>query len=224
MQLQVPFNAHALDPTQGGNFQQLPTGKHPVVITASEVKATKDGSGSMVVLELEVIDGPNKGAVGNMIINLYSSSDKARSIAESQFAALGYVTGVFMITDTAQLHGKPFAVDVQEQSLTSEQQAKKAAGETVTPFTQVRKILDMNGQEPKANGTASAAPANAPAPAAWGGATPAQAPAQQQPAAGAWGGGQQAAAPAQQAAAQAPATGGWQQNAAGAAQPAWGKR
>lgn len=222
MQLQAPFNAQAFDPTQGGNFQQLPTGKHPVIITASEVKATKDGSGGMVVLELEVIDGPNKGAVGNMIINLYSSSDKARSVAESQFAALGYVTGVFMITDTAQLHGKPFAVDVQEQSLTAEQQAKKAAGETVTPFTQVKKILDMNGQEPKANGTASAAPANAPAPAAWGGGAT---PAQQQPAAGGWGGGQQAAAALPTpAATQTPAAGGWQQNAAGAAQPAWGKR
>lgn len=225
MQLQQPFNAQQFDPTQGGTFHQLPVGKHPVVITASEIKATSDNTGGMIVYDLEVTDGPNKGAKGPMRINLYSASDKARSIAETQQAALCYVTGKFLINDTAELHGIPFAVDVEEQTLTPQQVEKQSRGEQVRPFTQVRKILDISGNEPKGagNGQAqAAAPAAAPA-AAWGGQPPAQAPAQA-PAptqAGGWGG----AAPAQSPApAPAPAA-GWNQNAAApAGQPAWGKR
>lgn len=221
-QLQAPFNAQQFDPTQGGTFQQLPVGKHPVKIIASEIKATQDNTGGMIVFELEVIDGPGMGSHGVMRLNLYSSSDKARAIAESQFSALCYATGVFMVTDTSQLHDRPFAVDVEEQPLTPQQVEKKNAGETVRPFTQVKKILDIQGNEPKAHGQQAPAQQGA-----WGGAAPAQqptqAPAAPAPApAAAWGGAAPAAQPAQAPAA-APAA-AWGQQAASGGAPAWGKR
>lgn len=208
--LQSVFNAHQFAPVQGGNFQQLPLGMHPVHIVASEVKATADNSGGMLVFELEVIDGPNRGATGLMRINLYSSSDKSRGFAEGQMSALCHLTGVFMPEDTSQLHGKPFVVEVVEQPLTPQQMEKKNNGETVTPFTQVKKMLDMNCQEPKAQGQ-----------------QPSQAPAPQQQAqapAAAWGGGN--AGTQAQAPAAAPAAGSWAQGGAPAAggTPAWGKR
>lgn len=213
MQLQAPFNAQTVDPTQGGSFNQLPVGKHPVKIVASEIKPTADNSGGMIVFELEVIDGPNIGAHGPFRLNVYSSSDKARSIAESQLSALCHATGVFMLQDTAQLHGIPFAVDVEAQTLTPQQVAQQAEGKTVTPFTQVRKILDINGNEPKGGGhQQAAAPAQQAAP------SPAPAPA------AAWGGGA-ASTPAATPAA-APAASAWAQNASGGAaagKPAWGK-
>lgn len=228
-QLQAPFNAQQFDPTQGGSFKQLPVGKHPVVIVASEIKPTADNSGGMIVYQLQVIDGPAKGAEGPYRVNLYNASDKARSIAESQQAALCYVTGVFLIQDTAQLHNIPFVVEVKEQALTLQQVEKKNAGETVTPFTQVVKVYDIQGNEPK--GGAAQAPAQhqqqapqqppvqqqAPAPAAGGWAP--QAP--QQPAAGAWGGGGQVQHPAPAA----PAAGGWAQGGSVATgKPAWGAK
>jgi len=161
----------------------------------------------MVVYELEVIDGPDKGAHGPFRINLYNASDKARAIAESQQAALCYVTGVFMLEDTVQLHNRPFVVDVEEQPLTPQQVAAQAEGKTVTPFTQVRKILDMDCNEPK--GGQAQAPAAAPAPAAAG-----------------WGQGAAATPAASPAPAAAPAA-AWSQGASAAASggtPAWGKR
>lgn len=228
-QLQSPFNAQQFDPKQG-SFEQLPLGKHPVIIVASEIKPTADNSGGMIVYQLQVIDGPAKGAEGPYRVNLYNASDKARSIAESQQAALCYVTGVFLIQDTAQLHNIPFVVEVKEQALTLQQVEKKNAGETVTPFTQVVKVYDIQGNEPK-GGAAQAAPAQhqqqapqqppvqqqAPAPAAGGWAP--QAP--QQPAAGAWGGGGQVQHPAPAA----PAAGGWAQGGSVATgKPAWGAK
>lgn len=227
-QLQAPFNAQQFDPTQGGNFQQLPVGKHPVKIIASEIKATADNTGGMIVFELEVIDGPGIGSHGVMRLNLYSSKDKARAIAESQMSALCYATNVFMVTDTAMLHNIPFAVDVEEQGLTAEQEERKARGESVKPFTQVRKILDIQGNEPKAQGQQQGAQ-GAQGGGNWGQGqqtqqtAPAPAPA---PATGGWGQGQQQAAQQAQAPAQAPAQ-QWNQNQGGGAaggKPAWGKQ
>ena len=224
-QLQAPFNAQQFDPSQGSSFHRLPVGKHPVVIVASEIKPTADNSGGMIVYQLQVIDGPAKGAEGPYRVNLYNASDKARSIAESQQAALCYVTGVFLIQDTAQLHNIPFVVEVKEQALTLQQVEKKNAGETVTPFTQVHKVFDIQGNEPK--GGAAQAPAQAPqqppaqqqAPAPAAGGWASQAP--QQPAAGAWGGGGQV----QHTAPAAPAAGGWAQGGSVATgKPAWGAK
>lgn len=226
MQLQQQFNANAIEPNQGGNFNQLPVGKYPVVATASEIKPTADGQGGMVVFELLAIPGsPFAGATGLYRINLYNASDKARQIAEGQMSALCHVTGVFLINDTSQLHNVPFVVEITEQGLTKDQQEKKDAGQQVTPFTQVKKVYDMAGNEPgkAAGGAPTPAPAQQQQPAqqAW------VAPAQQAPAATGW------AAPAQQQPAQqqvpapaaAPAQQGWTQQApAAGGAPAWGKR
>lgn len=228
-QLHQPFNAQAVDPTQGGNFSQLPLGTHVVVATASEVKANNANTGGMVVYELQVIAGPKEGATGPLRLNLYSSSEQARHIAEKQFSALCHATGVYLVQDTSQLHNIPFGVVVTEQPLTAEQQAKKDAGQNVTPFTQVSRILRADGSDPAgppANMQQQAAapapqqqyappaPAPAAAPTGWAAPAPQQAPAPA-PAAGGWGG---APAPAP-----APAAGGWQQGAA-AGNPAWAKK
>lgn len=232
MQLSQPFNANAIEPNQGGSFNQLPLGKHPVIIVSSEVKATKDNTGGLVLFELSVIDGPSKGASGPFRINLYNLSDKARAIAEGQMSALCHVTGQFLINDTAALHNIPFAVEVTEQQLTPEQFQRKQAGEQVTPFTQVSKILDINGNEPKGHSQGqpqSQQPAQQAQPAAtaaaWGQQATAQ-PAQQPQTAQAGGWGQQA--PAQPTQAPAPAAAApaqWNQNAAAPAtgKPAWGR-
>lgn len=211
-QLQSQFNANAIDPTQGGSFHQLPPGKHPVIITGSEVKATADKESGMVVFELQCIGGAAQGQTGTLMLNLYNKSDKAREIAEKQLSALCHAVGVFLLQNTEQLHNIPFGVEVTTRPLTPEQIQKQQAGETVAPYTQVNKILDSNGNEPKASGQQQQ---QAPA--------PQQQQAAQQPAGnGGWGGGQQQ--PAQQAAAPAPAAGGWggqqQQPAAQAPAPA----
>jgi len=154
-QLQHQFNAQQFDPSQqGGSIQQLPVGKHVVIATASEIKATKDNSGGMLVFDLQVIEGPGQGKSGPMRLNLYSSSDQARGIAENQYAALCYATNVLQPTDTQQHHGIPFMVEVENQPLTADQQAKQAAGQSVTPFTQVRKILNRDGSIPGMGGAA----------------------------------------------------------------------
>lgn len=192
--LQQQFNANAIDPTQGGGFSQLPVGDHPVIITASEIKATGDNTGGMVVFELKVIGGPKEGSSGTWRLNLYNKSDQARGIAEAQMSALCHATGIFLIDDTAQLHNQPFAVRVTEQALTEQQLEKQRNGEKVTPFTQVSRVLMADGTEVK--GGHQGQPQGQQGGGNWGAQNGGQ-QGQQQPqqgnqgAQGGWGGGQQ---------------------------------
>lgn len=212
-QLIQAFNAQQYDPTQG--VGGLPIGKHPVVVDSSEVKPNKENNGGYLQLNLKIIDGPQTGTVGAYRLNLYHSNQQTVEIAHKQLSAVCHVTGVFMLQDSAQLHNIPFIVEVGPQKNDPQ-------------YTEVKKVFDINGNEPgkAGQGQAPAQPAAA-APQGFGQQQPQQ-PAQQPPAQAAWGapaGQQQApqAAPQGNAPAwgQAPAQ---QPAQAPAAAPAWGNQ
>jgi hypothetical protein len=233
MQLIQAFNAQQYDPTQG--VGSLPIGKHPVIVESSEVKANKANDGGYLQLNLRIIDGPQQGTTGAYRLNLYHSNQQTVEIAHRQLSAICHVIGVFQVTDSSQLHNLPFLIEVGPQKNDPQ-------------YTEVKKVFDMNGNEPgKAGAGVPAAQPQQQQPqggagfgqqpqgqngGAWGG-QPQQQPAQQPAGGAAWGGQQQPAQepaqqpqgaawggqPAQQPAQQQPAQGGgWQQGG----QPAQG--
>lgn len=134
-QLLQPFNARNVDPTQG--MGGLPIGKHPVIAVKSEVKPTKDNDSGFLQFDLQIIDGPNKGTTGAYRLNLYHSSQQTVEIAHRQLSALCHVTGVFDVQDSSQLHNIPFIVEV---ALQKEPNPNK--------YTEVKRVFDINGNEP----------------------------------------------------------------------------
>lgn len=146
------FDATKVDPSQGAG--QLPVGKFLVIAESSEVKPNKAADGGYLQFNLKIIDGPNTGVGGAYRLNLYHSNQQTAEIAHRQLSALCHVTGVFMVTDSAQLHNIPFMVEVVAQ--------------TDPKYTQVQKVFDRNGNEPGKGGQAQqAAPAPVQQP-AWG--------------------------------------------------------
>lgn len=238
MQLMNPFDATKFDPTQG--VPSMPVGKHPVVIVDSEVAPTKDNTGGMLVLTLQIIDGPAKGQKGSYRLNLYNQSQQAVEIAHRQLSAICHAIGVFQVQDSQQLHNIPFVVEVTLQK--SPEAAAKG-------YTEVSRVYDRNGNEPgkpvqggpaqpaqgggQWGGQPTAGQQQAPqggAP-AWGGQPAAGQPnpAQGQPAAGGggnpgWGGQPQGNQPAQNN--QPAQGGGWQQGGGnqGGGNAPWGQR
>ncbi len=210
-QLIQAFNAQQYDPTQG--VGGLPIGKHPVVVDSSEVKPNKENNGGYLQLNLKIIDGPQTGTVGAYRLNLYHSNQQTVEIAHKQLSAVCHVTGVFMLQDSAQLHNIPFIVEVGPQKNDPQ-------------YTEVKKVFDINGNEPgkAGQGQAPAQPAAA-APQGFGQQQPQQ-PAQQQ-APAAWGAPQGQQAAPQQPQGNAPALGqapAQQPAQAPAAAPAWGNQ
>lgn len=231
-QLIQAFNAQQYDPTQGGG--SLPVGRHPVIIESSEVKANKANDGGYLQLNLKLIDGPQMGTTGAYRLNLYHSNPQTAEIAHRQLSAICHVIGVFNVQDSQQLHNIPFIVEVGLQK--GEEAAQKG-------YTEVKKVFDINGNEPGKAGQGAPAAQPQQQPAAQGGFGQQQPAAQPQGNAPAWGGGQPAQQqpqgapagnapawgqqPAQQPAAQQPAqqAGGWQQGGGAPAGGApWGQR
>ncbi len=218
-QLLQAFNAQQFDPTQGGG--SLPVGRHPVIIESSEVKANKANDGGYLQLNVKLIDGPQTGTTGAYRLNLYHSNPQTAEIAHRQLSAICHCVGVFNVQDSGQLHNIPFIIEVGLQK--GEEAAQKG-------YTEVKKVFDINGNEPGKAGQGAPAAQPQQQPAAQGGfgqQQPAQQP-QQPQGGGAWGG-QPAQQPAAQPQGNAPAWGQPQQPAqqpqqpAGSA-PAWGQQ
>ncbi len=132
-QLIQAFNAQNYDPTQG--VGGLPIGRHPVVIQSSEVKANSKNDGGYLQLDLKVIDGPQSGTVGAYRLNLYHSNQQTVEIAHRQLSAICHVVNVFNVQDSGQLHNIPFIVEVGPQKNDPQ-------------YTEVKKVFDINGNEP----------------------------------------------------------------------------
>ena len=102
---QLAFDANQVDPTN--KFSAIPAGDYPVIVTASELKLTKDGTGQYLELSLEVQDGPQRGAKLWDRLNLHNNNPKAVQIAQRQLSQLCHSVGVLQVNDSEQLHHKP---------------------------------------------------------------------------------------------------------------------
>ena len=155
--LGINFDATKVEP-QGVGASQLPVSPKegwPVVISASEMVENSAKTGGFLQLTLQVIDGEHKGEEGTYRLNLFNANEKAVEIAYKQMSAICHVTGVMNVTDSAQLHNRPFRAVVGLQK-DAEAQAKG--------YTEVKGVLDIAGNQPGKTGATPSAPVAAPAP------------------------------------------------------------
>lgn len=108
---QLNFDASSVAPQQA--FQVLPAGVYTVMVTDSEVKPTKNGTGQMAVFTLQVVDGEHRGRKVFARINVQNANPQAEQIGQSQLSALCHAAGVLQIVDTAQLHNRTVRAKVK---------------------------------------------------------------------------------------------------------------
>ena len=105
------FNAHEVEPNTP--FEALPTGKYLAIITDSEMKATKNGSGRFLELVFEVLEGEHKGRKVWDRLNLDNPNALAVKIARGQLSAICRAVGVMQPRDSVELHNLPLVVTVK---------------------------------------------------------------------------------------------------------------
>lgn len=143
------FNAANVAPQQ--SFTPIPAGTYVAQVTESEIKPTKNGTGQMMNLTLEVIDGQYKHRKVFGRINVVNQSAEAERIGQSQLSALCHATGVMQLQDTVQLHGKPVKIKVKVRV---DETGKYDDQNEVTGFESI-----AGGQIPAASQQAQSAPA-----------------------------------------------------------------
>ena len=105
------FNAANVEPAV--DFEPIPAGKYLAVITASEMKPTKTGSGTFLELTFQVIEGQYKNRMLWSRLNLDNPNAQAVQIAQAELSAICRAVGVITPKDSIELHNLPLLVTVK---------------------------------------------------------------------------------------------------------------
>lgn len=105
------FDANQVDPST--DFDPLPAGKYLAVITDSEIKPNKAGTGSYLQLTFEVIEGDHKGRLLWARLNLDNPNATAVQIAKAELSAICRAVGVLAPNDSSDLHDLPLVIHVR---------------------------------------------------------------------------------------------------------------
>lgn len=104
------FNANNVEPLD--EFDPLPNDDYVAVITASEMKPTKNGQGSYLELTFQVIEGQYKGRLVWARLNLENANPMAVKISQAHLAAICKAVNVIAPRDSVELHNLPLVIKV----------------------------------------------------------------------------------------------------------------
>lgn len=104
------FNAAEIEPQ--GSMEPIPAGWYTCMITDSEMKPTKSGTGEYLQLRINVIDGECEGRVVFDSLNLHNSNQTAVEIAQRTLSSICRAIGIMTPNDSSDLHDQPLRVKV----------------------------------------------------------------------------------------------------------------
>jgi len=105
------FNASEVEPA--ARFEPIPAGKYVALITESELKPTKAGTGHYLQLTFQVQEGVHKGRIVWTRLNLDNPNATAVQIARGELSAICRAVGVMEPKDSVDLHNLPLVIDVK---------------------------------------------------------------------------------------------------------------
>jgi len=105
------FNAANVDPAT--DYEAIPAGKYLAIISNSEMKPTKSGSGTYLELTFQVIEGQYKNRLLWSRLNLSNPNNQAVQIAQGELSAICRAVGVMQPKDSAELHNLPLQINVK---------------------------------------------------------------------------------------------------------------
>ena len=107
------FNAASVEPMQPRSYAPLPDGEYEMIITKSDVKPTKAGTGHYLELEMQVVGGEHSGRRHWERLNVDNPNKQAEDIAKAALASLCIAVNVLDLTDTTELHDIIFTAKVE---------------------------------------------------------------------------------------------------------------
>jgi len=132
-----------LDPNveeDSGGFTVVPDGKYQVVIVGDKLKDTKAGTGKLLELKVQIIDGEHRGGTITDRLNILNKSDTAQKIGQGQLKRICNLCGVdYPPSSTDGLIGKPMMATVKTEEFTSDSgnllKSNKISGYNPVPAT-----------------------------------------------------------------------------------------
>lgn len=150
------FDANGVEPNAPAEI--IPPGKYPVQIVNSEMRATKDGNGQYLWLEIDIIDGQFRNRKLWDRLNLVNGNQQTAEIAQRTLSAICHATGQMQVSDSEQLHARPMLATVKVRPAGPDR-----SGTMRDAQNEVRGYEPLSGQAPAAVARAPAPQAPKPA-------------------------------------------------------------
>ena len=105
------FDANKVEPATP--FEAIPAGKYLAVITASEMKPNKAGTGQFLELAFTIVEGEYRNRQLWARLNLENPNELAMKIAQGELSAICRAVGVMTPNDSVELHNLPLTIRVK---------------------------------------------------------------------------------------------------------------
>lgn len=105
------FNANQVEPTT--SFEPIPAGKYVAMITASEMKPNKAGTGQFLELVFTIVEGEHRNRQLWGRLNLTHPNPIAAKIGQAELSAVCRAVGVMTPNDSVELHNLPLVIKVR---------------------------------------------------------------------------------------------------------------
>jgi len=135
------FDASGVEPN--APLEALPPGDYQIQILQSEMRVTKAGTGQMLWLDMEVLEGPHQGRHVYDQLNLINPNPTAEEIAQRTLSAICHAVGKLQVSDSEELHFQPMVVKVA---------VRPNGYNEVKGYKPVQQAAAAGGPTPAANG------------------------------------------------------------------------
>ena len=105
------FDASQVEPA--GEYTPIPPGEYKVHIVTSEIVENSAKTGSMLKLEIEIIEGDQSGRKLFDRLNLDNPNAQAVEIAQRTLSAICHAVGKLSVQDSEELHMLPMIAVVK---------------------------------------------------------------------------------------------------------------
>ena len=107
------FDASKVEPSGGA----IPKGEYQVVIVESDKVPTKAGTGFLLKLKLQIVEGEHKGRTLTDRLNLWNPNEVASRIAQGTLSAICRAVNVLTPQGSEQVHHKQLTAVVEVKQL-----------------------------------------------------------------------------------------------------------
>jgi hypothetical protein len=109
----VSFSNYGLEQVKANDFEIIPSGDYPAIITEMEEKPTKDGTGMRLNLKVQIIDGKYQNRTLYDGLNTVNKSAVAQQIGRAQLKAICIALNNPNPKDSSELLNKALMVTVK---------------------------------------------------------------------------------------------------------------
>lgn len=106
------FDVSTYEAPKRTSFEPLPPGDYNAMITDSQMKITKAGTGEYLELTIQIIDGAHSGRRLWERLNVVNANKTAEEIARSQLNGIKLACNIDKLESSEQLHDVPLILSL----------------------------------------------------------------------------------------------------------------